>query len=56
VPRVKANGIELEYETFGDPTAQPLVWMGHDLPERVWPEVIDAIDEIAHRVAPISRR
>jgi pimeloyl-ACP methyl ester carboxylesterase len=25
VPRAKANGIELEYETFGDPAAQPLV-------------------------------
>jgi pimeloyl-ACP methyl ester carboxylesterase len=25
VPRVNANGIELEYETFGDPAARPLV-------------------------------
>jgi pimeloyl-ACP methyl ester carboxylesterase len=25
VPRASANGIELEYETFGDPGAQPLV-------------------------------
>jgi pimeloyl-ACP methyl ester carboxylesterase len=25
VPRAKTNGIELEYETFGDPEAQPLV-------------------------------
>jgi pimeloyl-ACP methyl ester carboxylesterase len=25
VPRVKANGIEIEYETFGDPAAPPLL-------------------------------
>jgi len=25
VPRAKANGIELEYETFGDPDARPLI-------------------------------
>jgi pimeloyl-ACP methyl ester carboxylesterase len=25
VPRVKANGIEIEYETFGDPAASPLL-------------------------------
>jgi pimeloyl-ACP methyl ester carboxylesterase len=25
VPRTKANGIEIEYETFGDPGAQPLL-------------------------------
>ena len=27
--------------------------MGHDIPERVWSEVADAIEEIAHRSAPI---
>jgi pimeloyl-ACP methyl ester carboxylesterase len=25
VPRAKANGVELEYETFGDPSARPLL-------------------------------
>jgi len=30
--------------------------MGHDLPERVWPKVADAIDDLAHRAAPVSRQ
>jgi pimeloyl-ACP methyl ester carboxylesterase len=28
MPRAKANGIELEYETFGDPNAAPLLLVG----------------------------
>ncbi|HEV2140430.1 MAG TPA: alpha/beta hydrolase [Candidatus Dormibacteraeota bacterium] len=28
MPRANANGIELEYETFGDPTAPPLLLIG----------------------------
>ena len=28
MPRARANGIELEYETFGDPKAQPLLLIG----------------------------
>jgi len=30
--------------------------MGHDLPQRVWPQVLDAIDEIAHQAAPLQRQ
>jgi pimeloyl-ACP methyl ester carboxylesterase len=30
--------------------------MGHDLPKRVWPQVLDAIDEIAHQAAPLQRQ
>jgi pimeloyl-ACP methyl ester carboxylesterase len=29
--------------------------MGHDLPKRVWPQVLDAIDEIARHTAPLQR-
>jgi pimeloyl-ACP methyl ester carboxylesterase len=28
--------------------------MGHDLPKRVWPRVLDAIDEIARQAAPLQ--
>src|SRR5438876_10990404 len=28
MPRVSANGIEIEYETFGDPKAQPMLLIG----------------------------
>jgi pimeloyl-ACP methyl ester carboxylesterase len=28
MPRLKANGIEIEYETFGDPTSAPLLLIG----------------------------
>lgn len=30
--------------------------MGHDLPKRVWPQVLDAIDEIAREAAPAQRQ
>jgi pimeloyl-ACP methyl ester carboxylesterase len=30
--------------------------MGHDLPKRVWPEVLDAIEEIARQAAPLQRQ
>jgi pimeloyl-ACP methyl ester carboxylesterase len=30
--------------------------MGHDLPKRVWPQVFEAIDEIACQAAPAKRR
>jgi pimeloyl-ACP methyl ester carboxylesterase len=39
VPRASANGIELEYETFGDPGAQPLVLIsGLSMQMIGWPE------------------
>src|ERR1700681_399625 len=28
MPRLKANGIEIEYETFGDPKAAPVLLVG----------------------------
>ena len=28
MPRLKANGIEIEYETFGDPKSVPLLLIG----------------------------
>ena len=28
--------------------------MGHDLPRRVWPQGLDAIDEIARQAAPLQ--
>ena len=30
--------------------------MGHDVPARVWPQVLDAIEEIAHQAAPLQRQ
>ena len=30
--------------------------MGHDVPARVWPQVLDAIDEIARQAAPLQRQ
>jgi pimeloyl-ACP methyl ester carboxylesterase len=30
--------------------------MGHDLPRRVWPQGLDAIDEIAHQATPLQRQ
>jgi pimeloyl-ACP methyl ester carboxylesterase len=30
--------------------------MGHDLPKRVWPQVIDAIEETARQAAPLQRQ
>jgi pimeloyl-ACP methyl ester carboxylesterase len=30
--------------------------MGHDIPERVWPELTDAVEELAQRSAPIRRQ
>jgi pimeloyl-ACP methyl ester carboxylesterase len=30
--------------------------MGHDLPKRVWPQVLDAIDEIARQPVPLQRQ
>jgi pimeloyl-ACP methyl ester carboxylesterase len=30
--------------------------MGHDLPKRVWPRVLDAIEETAHQAAPLQRQ
>lgn len=30
--------------------------MGHDLPKRVWPQVLDAIEETAHQAAPLQRQ
>jgi pimeloyl-ACP methyl ester carboxylesterase len=30
--------------------------MGHDIPERVWSELADGIEEIAHRSAPVRRQ
>ena len=30
--------------------------MGHDIPERVWSELADGVDELAHRSAPIHRQ
>jgi len=30
--------------------------MGHDLPKRVWPQVLDAIDEIAREATPARRQ
>ena len=30
--------------------------MGHDIPERVWPELADGIEELAHTSAPIRRQ
>jgi pimeloyl-ACP methyl ester carboxylesterase len=96
MPRLKANGIEIEYETFGDPHGAPVLlimglgaqmisWdiddvlvpvdngrsvaaaipgdrlleldgMGHDLPKRVWPQVLDAIEELARQATPLQRR
>jgi pimeloyl-ACP methyl ester carboxylesterase len=39
MPRVTANGLELEYETFGDPTDPPLVLiMGLSAQMTTWPE------------------
>jgi pimeloyl-ACP methyl ester carboxylesterase len=29
--------------------------MGHDLPRRVWPQGLDAIEEIARQAAPLQR-
>ncbi len=29
--------------------------MGHDIPQRVWPELADAIEELAQRSAPARR-
>ncbi len=30
--------------------------MGHDLPKRVWPQVLDAIEELARQATPLQRR
>jgi pimeloyl-ACP methyl ester carboxylesterase len=30
--------------------------MGHDIPKRVWPQVLDAIDEIAREATPARRQ
>ena len=30
--------------------------MGHDIPERIWSELADAIEELAQRSAPIRRQ
>ena len=30
--------------------------MGHDVPARVWPRVLDAIEEIARQAAPLQRQ
>jgi hypothetical protein len=27
--------------------------MGHDLPEPLWPEIVDAIDELTRRAHPV---
>ena len=37
-----ATGMELEYDSFGDSAAD----MGHDLPEPLWPILVNAI--VAH--------
>jgi pimeloyl-ACP methyl ester carboxylesterase len=29
--------------------------MGHDLPERVWPEVVDAIEDLVRQTAATSK-
>ncbi len=30
--------------------------MGHDLPKRVWPQVMDAIDQLARQAAPLQQK
>jgi len=30
--------------------------MGHNLPERVWPQVLDAIVELARQATPLQPR
>src|ERR1700674_1419932 len=30
--------------------------MGHDLPKRAWPQIVDAIDETARQAAPLRQR
>jgi pimeloyl-ACP methyl ester carboxylesterase len=30
--------------------------MGHDLPKRVWPQVLDAIEQVARQAAPLHRQ
>jgi len=53
MPQVSANGIELEYDTFGEPAAPPLVLvMGYRLNSTAWPETF--IESLAPQFTVIT--
>ncbi len=58
MPRVTANGLELEYETFGDPTDPPLVLiMGLSAQMTNWPEgFCNLLAEQGYRVIRFDNR
>ncbi len=49
MPRAHANGIDLEWEEFGNADDPPLLMipgMGHDLPREAWETIVDAVVEL----------
>jgi pimeloyl-ACP methyl ester carboxylesterase len=58
MPRVTANGLELEYETFGDPTDPPLILvMGLAAQMITWPEgFCNLLAEQGYRVIRFDNR
>jgi proline iminopeptidase len=58
VTRVRANGIEIDCEDWGDPSAPPLVLvMGLGMPAALWPEeFIGALVQSGHRVVTFDNR
>lgn len=58
MPRVRSNGIEIEYESFGDPAADPvLLIMGLGAQMILWDEEFcEAIAQRGHRVVRFDNR
>jgi hypothetical protein len=50
MPAAEANGINIEYDEFGERSGRPLLLiMGHDLHQMVWPRIVDAISSLTAR-------
>jgi pimeloyl-ACP methyl ester carboxylesterase len=45
---VPANGIQIAYETFGEPGGRPLI-MVMGLGASIWPALVDAVSALADR-------
>jgi proline iminopeptidase len=58
MPKLAANGIELDYELHGDPAATPLLLiMGLGMPAAMWPaEFVDAFVARGYRVLTFDNR
>jgi pimeloyl-ACP methyl ester carboxylesterase len=52
-PLVRVEGAHDTHEALRGSRLVVLEGMGHDLPEPLWPEIVDAIDELTRRAHPV---